>query len=110
MFNGRRQPSRGGTSRMTRECQVRFYERLGVKFPGPTRQNPLFPRCNIAGRFTSNKGPNVGEITWAADWRGFYPSDASCVFERGGVEPRNDTSRAAPPIRRLLRHSTSALF
>src|SRR5258705_6398148 len=38
MFNGRRQPSRGGTSRMTRECQVRFCERLGVKFPGPTRQ------------------------------------------------------------------------
>src|ERR1700726_2580303 len=28
MFNGRRQPSRGGTSRMTRECQVRFCERF----------------------------------------------------------------------------------
>ncbi len=26
MFNERRQPSRGGTSRMTRECQVRFCE------------------------------------------------------------------------------------
>ena len=38
MFNGRRQPSNDGTSRMTRECQVRFCERLGVKFPGPTRQ------------------------------------------------------------------------
>ena len=38
MFNGRRQPSRGGTSRMTRECHVRFCEGLGVKFPGPTRQ------------------------------------------------------------------------
>ena len=37
MINGRRQPSCGGTSRMTRECQVRFCERLGVKFPGPTR-------------------------------------------------------------------------
>jgi hypothetical protein len=37
MFNGRRQPSRGGTSRMTRECQVRICEGLGVKFPGPTR-------------------------------------------------------------------------
>jgi hypothetical protein len=39
MFNGRRQPSNDGTSRMTREYQVRFCERLGVKFPGPTRQN-----------------------------------------------------------------------
>src|SRR5580693_10670815 len=38
MFNGRRQPSCGGTSRMTRECQVRFFEGLGVKLPGPTRQ------------------------------------------------------------------------
>src|SRR6266496_1454774 len=37
MFNGRRQPSCDGTSRMTRECQVRFCERLGVQFPGPTR-------------------------------------------------------------------------
>src|SRR6202011_5262367 len=43
MSNGRRQPSRGGTSRMTRESQVRFCERLGVKFPGPTRQNPNPP-------------------------------------------------------------------
>ena len=39
MFNGRRQPSRGGTSRMMREYQVRICERLGVKFPGPTRQS-----------------------------------------------------------------------
>src|SRR6478736_5648853 len=40
IFNGRRQPSCGGTSRMTRECQVRICERLGVKFPGPTRHKP----------------------------------------------------------------------
>ena len=58
MFNGRRQPSRDGTSRMTREYQVRFCERLGVKFPGPTRQpttipakdrfGPVFPRPDIS--------------------------------------------------------------
>ena len=44
MFNGRRQPSCDGTSRMTRECQVRICERLGVKFPGPTRQTRHFDR------------------------------------------------------------------
>src|SRR5436190_23572544 len=47
MFNGRRQPSGGGTSRMMREYQVRFCERLGVKFPGPTRHvwtAPALPR------------------------------------------------------------------
>src|SRR6266581_4764679 len=37
-FSGSRQPSRGGTSRMMREYQVRICERLGVKLPGPTRQ------------------------------------------------------------------------
>jgi hypothetical protein len=54
MFNGRRQPSRGGTSRMTRERQVRFCERLGVKFPGPTRQTRLLPHGNSNDRFTPN--------------------------------------------------------
>ena len=44
ILDGRRQPSRGGTSRMTRECHVRICERLGVKLPGPTRQ-----RCGNAG-------------------------------------------------------------
>src|SRR5437660_11074144 len=29
MFNGRRQPSCDGTSRMNRECNVRFFEGLG---------------------------------------------------------------------------------
>src|SRR5207342_3295858 len=37
ILDGRRQPSCDGTSRMTRECQVRICEGLGVKFPGPTR-------------------------------------------------------------------------
>ena len=47
MFNGRRQPSRGGTSRMTRECQVRFCEGLGVKFSGPTRQTRKWRRLPV---------------------------------------------------------------
>ena len=41
-FDGRRQLSMGGTSRMSREAQVRICERLGVKFPGPTRQSGHF--------------------------------------------------------------------
>ncbi|HET6179932.1 MAG TPA: hypothetical protein VFE61_23625, partial [Candidatus Sulfotelmatobacter sp.] len=35
----RRQPFRGGTSRMNREIHVRLCERLGAKFPGPTRRS-----------------------------------------------------------------------
>jgi hypothetical protein len=59
MFNGRQQPSRGGTSRMTRECQVRFCERLGVKFPGPTRQIRSF------GDVGSMSGLLESEHGWA---------------------------------------------
>jgi hypothetical protein len=58
MFNGRRQPSRGGTSRMTRECQVRFCEGLGVKFPGPTRHSRRFDRAPI----TSGLPPISGQF------------------------------------------------
>src|ERR1019366_7114622 len=35
---GRRQPSTSGTSRVKREFQARFCERLRVRFPRPTRQ------------------------------------------------------------------------
>src|SRR5262249_34364834 len=60
MFNGRRQPSCDGTSRMTRECQVRICERLGVKFPGPTRQTrPLDVLCSMSG-LPSISGPPLG--------------------------------------------------
>jgi hypothetical protein len=47
-------PSIDGTSRMMREYQVRICERLGVKFPGPTRhkQNQLclMPRSGLPSK------------------------------------------------------------
>jgi hypothetical protein len=61
MFNGRRQPSRGGTSRMMREYQVRFCERLGVQFPGPTRHGEKNPTRAYVVRSTSVNGPSGGE-------------------------------------------------
>jgi hypothetical protein len=45
-LGGRRQPSMGGTSRVSREAQARICEGLGVKFPGPTR----LPGCSRWGR------------------------------------------------------------
>ena len=42
-LGGRRQSSVGGTSRMSCEVYVRFCERLGVKFPGPTRLRAFIP-------------------------------------------------------------------
>ena len=73
MFNERRQPSRGGTSRMMREYQVRSCERLGVKFPGPTRQKSALPRRSIAVRFALNKQT----LTEAASERAIHSAVAS---------------------------------
>src|SRR5262249_17119792 len=39
LFNGRRQPSCGGMSRISREAYVRICERLRVKFPGADSAN-----------------------------------------------------------------------
>jgi hypothetical protein len=47
MNDGRRQSSCDDTSRMNREVHVRFCERLGVKFPGPTRQDRSFDDVRI---------------------------------------------------------------
>ena len=68
MFSGRRQPSCDGTSRMTRECQVRICERLGVKFPGPTRQKRRpQPRQNGVERpLRSDTGRKIGKPATAA--------------------------------------------
>jgi hypothetical protein len=42
-LGGRRQPSPGGTSRVTGDGQARICERLGAKFSGPTRQQETEP-------------------------------------------------------------------
>src|ERR1700730_7967351 len=49
-------PSCGGTSRMTRECQVRICEGLGVKFPGPTRRGRRCSTTHICFSSTSVSG------------------------------------------------------
>jgi hypothetical protein len=56
-FSGRRQPSCDGTSRMTRECHVRICERLGVKFPGPTRPSRAFGAMHQYSRSGMLSGP-----------------------------------------------------
>src|SRR5689334_19461829 len=59
ILGGRRQPSFDGTSRMTRECQVRICERLGVRFPGPTRLPPEERNAAIAA--AEREGLTIGE-------------------------------------------------
>jgi hypothetical protein len=66
-LDGRRQPLVGGTSRISREAYVRFCERLGVQFPGPTRRWETGRRSGVSARahprlytsrFLSNARPN----------------------------------------------------
>src|SRR5450755_1832938 len=63
----------GGTSRTTRECQVRICERLGVKFPGPTR--PKQPNRHVRSM-----------VAGCRTWRGWLnsvlndPHKTSCEF------------------------------
>ncbi len=83
-FNGRRQPSCGGTSRMTRECHVRICEGLGVKFPGPTRQS----RRNMPDSRPSAQ-PQQPEMPR--------------VFKRFGIGPAGDIHKP-----RVLRAATDA--
>ena len=49
-LDGRRQPLVGGTSRISREAYVRFCERLGVQFPGPTRRWETGRRLGVSAR------------------------------------------------------------
>ena len=77
--DGRRQPSLGGTSRVSREAQARICERLGVKFPGATRpgaRRALFVR-SPASRIGRNGGHlEVSAITRPTDARGSNIRDA----------------------------------
>jgi len=41
--DGGQQPSMGGMSRVSREAHARICERLGVRFPGPTRRLTACP-------------------------------------------------------------------
>src|ERR1700758_2365942 len=83
MFNGRRQPSCDGTSRMTRECQVRICERLGVKFPGPTRHGG---RATIGGAPGNIGSPDasVRDYGYAADLDYRVTADTTLGFALGG--------------------------
>src|ERR1700688_3529579 len=60
-FNGRRQPSIDGTSRMMREYQVRICESLGVKFPAPTRQTR-----KLAVAIVGSGLPPKADSTWTS--------------------------------------------
>ena len=88
-FNGRRQPSRSGTSRISREAYVRFCERLGVKLPGPTWRSGNGTLCYRARSRLYRRGPPV--------YAGFELELAGAERYRKR-ETRDDTESAATNV------------
>jgi hypothetical protein len=58
---GGRQLSRDGTSRVTGDSHARFCERLGVKFPGPTRRRRV-TGVPTATKRVKNEGRGLAPI------------------------------------------------
>jgi hypothetical protein len=83
-INGRRQPSRGGTSRMNREVHVRLCEGLAVQFPGPTRRKPTASSRNLGGSHVVM--PPVRQLAPARRRKGFtllqFSPDCQAVVRR----------------------------
>ena len=92
MFNGRRQPSIDGTSRMMREYQVRICERLGVKFLGPTRHSRLNWVTRAMSGFSPWRPwrghPRIGGFVplpeVSGSYRSFYSITSSAIARRPG--------------------------
>ena len=95
-----------GTSRMMREYQVRICERLGVKFPGPTRQK----RRSDCAPVTSGL-PRGRDIVRPTDDRSAPQGDRAAQqnihgsFRRPTGYPtglRRETTRASYPLALLI--------
>jgi len=78
--DGRRQPSLGGTSRVSREAQARICERLGVQFPGATRPKVGLGRaCSIEAKALLIHPPHQGAC-------GRHGTEEQCVTSGGVAE------------------------
>src|SRR5262245_59284416 len=96
-FSGRRQPSCDGTSRMTRECHVRICERLGVRFPGPTRPLQTSPSYRPHVRFASRSGAvTAGQDVGKGHNRTKHSSKTALYSITSSASSRNDSEMVSP--------------
>ena len=73
-LGGRRRPSTGGTSRVTGDGQARICERLGAKFPGPTRRQETGPsQTGLRWRGESQVDYPPGDYSYCACSRLYSP-------------------------------------
>ena len=110
ILDGRRQPSCDGTSRMTRECQVRICERLGVQFSGPTRpwQNtPSHGRTHLRPKPTSCRRGWTCRLTVSLAYGRIARTKCSRVKGNRGLSYRS-TSNPLSPRRAVARPQCSA--
>jgi len=99
----------GGTSRMSREAQVRICERLGAKLPGPTRRqcwasNPL---RNSRPEWIADDGKDVLLLSRPIAWRGLRRTQEAAA--RPGL-PAVTTHRTDPFRMPLKTPFEGALF
>jgi hypothetical protein len=88
LINGRRQPSCDGTSRISREAYVRFCERLGVKFPGPTRHPYHYGRSVVSTSSHANATRVLAAIS-ASDVSYGSPGEVRTCANRVCFAPNN---------------------
>ena len=82
--DGRRQPSVGGTSRVSREAHARICEGLGVQVPGPTRHVKGFGRKGAENRGFWAVTGNLGrgrEVRIAKFWEKREPCPSAAFNE-----------------------------
>ena len=84
---GRRQPSLSGTSRMRRESHVRICERLGVKFPGPTRRVTRISGEELAKGLAEIDGAPWAE--WSGNGKPISKNKLSTLLKEFGVVSGN---------------------
>ncbi len=105
LFSGRRQPSCDGMSRMMREYHVRFCERLGVKFPGPTRHKAtrwgtpshvrLYESLATSPLTSERQVPTFHTKAWMS----FAPPTCRMPSrQHSGPPPDSSRSKGQPPV------------
>jgi hypothetical protein len=97
---GGRQLSMDGTSRVTGDSHARFCERLGVKFPRPTRRaigdgRPYRVRNASAGPAVDTRGTGFSGRRHSSLWR---HRSLYCLVAHDEAEMLAESTESGPPV------------
>ena len=99
---------------MSREAHVRFWERVGVKFPCATRQHRLFCRItqNWRGRPLTDHATIIELIAATSTKTGLKVESAldTRIYEKGIRSPRPRCDVSTSAAMRFIPNGTTRLF